>query len=115
MQLRTSAASIPEPHRRVPLRGIAFAALLLAYALLTIGVLVSPSPVLHLDSYLVDLHLWSKHPSYYPYIHTYVMFGQRGPATLAFLPFFLLAVWRRRTSEPLVVLATALVLLNISV
>ena len=43
------------------------------------------------------------------------MLGQRGPATLVFLPLFIWLAWRRRTTYPLVVLAVSLVLLNVSV
>lgn len=84
------------------------------YTLLTIGVLVQ-SPVLRFDTYLVDLHLWRSHPSWHPWIYYYVMFGQRGPATLVFLPFFLWVAWRKRTTQPLVLLVTALILLNFTV
>ena len=86
----------------------------MAYLLLTLGVLI-PSFVLSIDKYFVNLHLWGHHPAWYPWIHTYVMFGQRGPATLLFLPFFLWTAWRRRSTEPLVILVTALILLNLSV
>jgi undecaprenyl-diphosphatase len=43
------------------------------------------------------------------------MLGQRGPATLLFLPFFFWVAWRRRSTAPLVMLVTALILLNVSV
>jgi undecaprenyl-diphosphatase len=43
------------------------------------------------------------------------MLGQRGPATLVFLPYFCWVAWRTRSSRPLVMLGTALVLLNVSV
>lgn len=84
------------------------------YVALTISVLV-PSPVLSLDQYLAALHLKQNHPGYKPWINTYVIFGQRGPATLAFLPLFLWMAWRRRSMRPLLMLGTALVLLNVSV
>jgi membrane-associated phospholipid phosphatase len=73
------------------------------------------SPVLTLDTAFLDIHMQGHHPQYKPFIHTYVMFGQRGPATLVFLPFFIWVAWRRRTTEPLVLLVTALILLNLSV
>jgi len=95
-------------------RGLTFTGLLVAYVLLTLGVLI-PSFVLSVDKFFLDLHLWGQHPAWYPWIHTYVMFGQRGPATLLFLPFFLWVAWRRRSTEPLVMLVTALILLNVSV
>jgi membrane-associated phospholipid phosphatase len=88
---------------------------LIVYVALTVAVIVTPSPVLDLDSWFVGLHLWSSHPQYWTFIHTYVMLGQRGPATLAFLPVFIWVSVRRRSIEPLVMLGTALIALNLSV
>ena len=96
------------------MRGLTFTGLLVAYLLLTLGVLI-PSFVLSVDKFFLNLHLWGRHPGWYPWIHTYVMFGQRGPATLLFLPFFLWVAWRRRSTAPLVMLVTALILLNVTV
>lgn len=95
-------------------RAIALAVLLLLYVLLTLGVIFD-SPVLDWDKYLFDLHLHGHHPSWKPWIESYVMFGQRGPSTLVFLPYFVWTVWRRRSTGPLVLLVTALVVLNLSV
>ena len=91
-----------------------FWTLLALYLTLTVLVLV-PSPVLDLDQYLAGLHLKAAHPGWRPWINGYVMFGQRGPATLVFLPVFLWVAWRSRSKRPLVMLGTALVLLNVSV
>jgi membrane-associated phospholipid phosphatase len=113
--LRSASVSLPRTRIRVSWRGFLFALLTVAYILLTIAVLVPSSPALRLDTYLVNLHMWSHHPGWYPWIHTYVMLGQRGPSTLVFLPFFLWLAWRRRSSHPLVVLVTGLILLNVSV
>jgi membrane-associated phospholipid phosphatase len=99
---------------RVSARATTFWVLLALYVALTICVLV-PSPVLSLDQYLAGLHLKMHHPEYRPWINGYVMFGQRGPATLAFLPFFVWIAWRQRSKRPLVMLGAALVLLNLTV
>jgi undecaprenyl-diphosphatase len=99
---------------RVPVRAVAFWSLLALYLALTICVLV-PSPVLDFDQYLAGLHLKAAHPGWRPWINGYVIFGQRGPATLAFLPVFLWVAWRSRSKRPLVLLGTALVLLNLTV
>lgn len=99
----------------MPWRAIAFAALLAAYVLLTLGVLYT-SPVLTLDSYLLGLDLRHSLPeSWKKWISFYVAFGQRGPSTLVFLPFFIWIAWRTRSPRPLVLLGTALILLNVSV
>jgi len=84
------------------------------YVALTVCILV-PSPVLDLDQYLAALHLKAEHPGWRPWINGYVMFGQRGPATLAFLPLFIWVAWRTRSKRPLVMLGASLVLLNVSV
>jgi membrane-associated phospholipid phosphatase len=110
------AAPVTRPHTtvRVSARALAFWSLLAFYVALTVLVLV-PSPVLDLDQYLAGLHLKAAHPGWRPWINGYVIFGQRGPATLAFLPVFLWVAWRTKSKRPLVLLGTALVLLNLSV
>jgi len=96
-------------------RELAFAALILLYALLTIGVLVYPSPVLSIDQWWLDRHLWGAHPQYHWFVYHYVMLGQRGPTTIVFLPVVAYLAWRRRTSAPVVMFVTSLLLLNVSV
>jgi membrane-associated phospholipid phosphatase len=112
--LRAGSVTRPQFPARVSLRAVAFWTLLALYVALTICVLV-PSPILTLDQHLAGLHLKAAHPGFRPWINGYVIFGQRGPATLAFLPFFVWVAWRTRSKRPLVLLATALVLLNVSV
>lgn len=97
------------------MRGLVFALLVVLYALVIAGVIIDPSPVLSVDQWWLDLHQWAHYPQYHDFIAYYVILGQRGPATLAFLPVFVWVAWRRRTTEPLVLLATSLVLLNVSV
>ncbi len=101
--------------RSVPWHGLAFAAVFLAYVLLTIAILYQ-SPVLTFDKYLYDQHWRHAIPeSYFPWISAYVMLGQRVPATLLFLPWFIWVAKRDRSPRPLVLLGTSLVLLNVSV
>lgn len=111
---RVVTESVAESPRRISWRAVAFAVLLLAYILLTLGVIFR-SPVLSLDTDLVKLDLRHRYPEWKHPILDYVMFGQRGPATFAFLPYFLWVAWRRRSTQPLVLLGTALLLLNLSV
>lgn len=112
--MRAASRTPRQPTPRISPRGAAFAAVLVAYVALTICVLI-PSPILTLDQSLYDLHLLHNYPQYRGFIDWYVLFGQRGPATLAFLPFFLWLAWRQRSMRPLVMLVTALVLLNVTV
>lgn len=95
-------------------RTVAFWALLACYLALTCCV-VFHSPVLSLDELIAGLHLKMHHPGLRPWINGYVTLGQRAPATLATLPLFGWVAWRQRSMRPLVMLATALVLLNASV
>jgi undecaprenyl-diphosphatase len=99
---------------RVPVRAATFWAALALYLALTVLILV-PSPVLDFDQYLAGLHLKAAHPGWRPWINGYVIFGQRGPATLTFLPVFVWIAWRSRSKRPLVMLGSALVLLNVTV
>jgi membrane-associated phospholipid phosphatase len=114
LSVRSASAPLTNTLLRVSPRAATFWAVFAAYAALTVCVLFE-SPVLSFDTYLVNLHLWHRHPGYHPWINGYVMFGQRGPATLAFVPLFCWVAWRERSSRPLVMLGTALVLLNLSV
>lgn len=99
---------------RLPSRALTIWVTLALYLGLTVLILV-PSPVLDLDQFLAGLHLKAEHPGWRPWINAYVIFGQRGPATLAFLPLFIWVAWRGRSKRPLVMLVTSLVLLNLSV
>jgi membrane-associated phospholipid phosphatase len=100
---------------RIGWRPAAIGLLLVAYAVLTALVLISGSPLLRFDSYLKHLDLWYRYPGWHDAITYYVMLGQRGPATLTFLPFFIWVAWRQRSTAPLVLLGTALLWLNFSV
>ena len=93
---------------------LAFFWLLAAYVLLTLAV-VFKTPVLDIDADVVGLHLRQRYADLYPWLHTYVMLGQRGPATLATLPFFVWVAYRTRSARPLIMLGVALVVLNVSV
>jgi membrane-associated phospholipid phosphatase len=95
-------------------RAYTFAAVLVAYLLLIISVL-QPSVTLTIDRVVRHLYLYSSWPQGYHVLHPYVMFGQRAPATLAALPWFVWMAYRFRTARPLLMLGTALLVLNLSV
>jgi membrane-associated phospholipid phosphatase len=84
------------------------------YLALTLGVLFR-SPVIRFDSDLLRLNLREQYPGWRPWVRYYVIFGQRGPATLIFLPYFFWVAWRTRSTRPLVLLVSGLVVLNVSV
>lgn len=85
------------------------------YLAVTALVLVLHSPLLSLDAYLRGLHLHAHDPAWQPVIYAYVLLGQRGPSTLAFLPYFCWLAYRQRCTRPLVLLGAALLTLNASV
>jgi membrane-associated phospholipid phosphatase len=98
----------------VPWRLVVFGVVLLTYLVLTIGVL-HRSPLLTLDRDVFRLDLRQRYPEWFLGFHTYVMLGQRGPATLVALPWFVWRAWKGRSARPLVMLGTALLVLNLSV
>jgi membrane-associated phospholipid phosphatase len=102
-------------HFHISARGATFIGLMVLYAVVTTGIIIDPSPLLRIDYYWLNKHMWGKHPQYHWPVFYWVMLGQRGPATLAFLPLFIWTAWRRRTTQPLVLLVTSLILLNVSV
>lgn len=107
---RPAIGSLSRDQWRVAL----FCAVLALYLVVTLLIVVK-SPLLTLDTHLANMHFRRHFPGARPFIYYFVMLGQRGPATLLFLPYFLWAAWRRRSTTPIVTLVTALVLLNVSV
>lgn len=109
-------SELPQPARkRVAPRLFVLGGLSVLYVALTILVLVPHTFVLRFDQYLADLRIGEQHPQWHTFIFDYVMLGQRGPATLVFLPFFVWMAWRQRSTRPLVLLATGLLWLNLTV
>lgn len=103
-------------HRRLRLsrRGALFAVLGIAFVLLTLGVALR-TPLLRLDTDVMDLHLHERWPGAFGWVSNYVLLGQRGPSTLLALPWFLWRAWRSRSWRPVVTLGVALFLLNVGV
>lgn len=92
----------------------AFCAVLVAYVALTVAVVLR-SPLVDVDAAVVTLQLRHHYGQFYEFLHAYVVIGQRGPSTLIALPWFIWLARRRRSARPLVMLAVALVVLNVSV
>lgn len=114
MDHSSQAPRLPLRAVRVSWRVFAFAGLLLAYLVVIVGV-VHQSPLITLDRDVWHLNLRAHFPQWKPILNTYVMLGQRAPATMAALPWFVWMSWRFRTARPLLLLGTALVVLNLSV
>jgi membrane-associated phospholipid phosphatase len=100
--------------RRPSWRVLVFAALLVAYVVVTLGVIFR-SPILDLDNAIYQLHLRRHWHGWYHRVEIYVMLGQRAPSTLVALPWLAWRAWRARSPRPLVLLATALLVLNLTV
>lgn len=106
-------ATAPRPFH-IPRRTAAFLIVLAIYVVLILGV-IQWSPFLTIDRDVFRLDLPQRFPQWFPALHTYVMVGQRAPATLVALPWFVWRAWKSQSSRPLVMLATALLALNLSV
>lgn len=111
---RADSAGHASAQRRVPWRLIGFGAILVAYLLVTLGVIYH-SPILDLDHAIQQMHLRHRWHGWYHRVEIYVMLGQRAPSTLVALPWIAWCAWRSRSPRPLVLLATALLVLNLSV
>ena len=99
---------------RVDRRGVLFGVLGVLFVALTLAVALK-TPLLRLDTDVVDLHLRERWPGAFDWVNRYELLGQRAPSTLAALPWFLWRAWRSRSWRPLVTLGVALVLLNFGV
>jgi membrane-associated phospholipid phosphatase len=98
------------------LRWRIFAVLVVVYALMSWGVLVR-SPLISLDraTFNFALTLRTHHSQWYPFLNTYVLFGQRRPGMMTALPFVIWLTYRARNLRPLLVFVIALLILNLSV
>ena len=112
--MATTIARRTGGHVRLSARQVVLVVLALAFVLLTLGVVVR-SPLLTLDRDVFRLDLRQHYPAWFSTVHTYVMLGQRGPSTLVALPWFLWRAWKSRSARPLIMLGTALFVLNLSV
>jgi membrane-associated phospholipid phosphatase len=108
------ASRAPARSGAVPWRAATFVAVLVAYVALTLGIM-HQSPLLTVDRDLLHLQLRRNAPSWFPYLRTYVLLGQRGPSTLVALPWLAWRAWKTRSARPLLMLLTALIVLNLSV
>src|SRR5258708_5826177 len=107
----------PARHGRsggIPWRKIALVLVFLLYAAFTVAV-VKRTVLVRVDKYVFRLHLRDFHQAWYPWAHSFVSLGQRAPATLVALPWFVWISWKYRTPRPLIMLVTALLVLNVSV
>lgn len=95
-------------------RGVLFTALLALYVALTIAVLVG-SPLDGLDRWVRTLTVQRRSPGWRRFVLDYVMLGQRGPSTAVAMLWIAWLCHARRTLDPLIRIAVALLILNLSV
>jgi membrane-associated phospholipid phosphatase len=93
---------------------VIFVAVVTAYLALTVAVVVG-SPLDALDHAAAAMGLTHRFPKVTPWVFNYVIVGQRGPSSLVAGSYLAWRAWRLRSWRPLVMLMSALVLLNVGV
>ena len=109
----------PEPSNRIPPKRwsrqrVILVSVLAAYAALILAVVVG-SPLDALDHAAATMRLSDRFPKVTPWVFGYVIVGQRGPSSVVAALYLGWRAWRLRSWRPLVMLMTALVLLNVGV
>jgi membrane-associated phospholipid phosphatase len=84
------------------------------FAILTIGVLTG-SPLDTLDHWARELSVHHHNPAWKTFVLDYVLLGKRGPTTKIAFFWFLYLCWRRRSLDPMLVLASAVLMNNLFV
>ena len=115
--VRSAVPDRPAVQLRSPLTvwWVTLALVLLGDAVLTLAGICGWTPVDTLDQKIDLLNLRHRWPEVHRFFLDYVLLGQRGPSTFVTLPIFLWLCRSRRSFRPLVMLITALVVLNVSV
>jgi membrane-associated phospholipid phosphatase len=90
------------------------AVLVAAYVALTVAVVVG-SPLDVLDRRAAGLDFVRRWPNVAPWVTRYVVIAQRGPSAAVAGAYLCWRAWRMRSSRPVVMLVTSLLLLNVSV
>jgi membrane-associated phospholipid phosphatase len=85
-----------------------------AYVAIVIGV-VTTSKLVTLDWQVMLWRPYKQWPQIHAFLDYFVVLGQRGPTAVMVLAWLGWRAWRTRTLYPLLVLATSLLLLNITV
>jgi membrane-associated phospholipid phosphatase len=113
----TQAPSKTSPTRwfsRWPSDRVIFVSVLSVYVALTAAVVVG-SPLDALDHAAAAMKLSDRFPHVTPWVFNYVIVGQRGPSSVVAAVYLAWRAWRMRSWRPPVMLASALVLLNVGV
>ncbi|MGA5703032.1 phosphatase PAP2 family protein [Peterkaempfera bronchialis] len=110
-------AERPQERRRPPLtrtHKILFVVTLALYVVVVVGVLT--------NTWLVDLDWdamlakpYKRWPQLLPFLNVWIIVGQRGPSAIAACVWLVWRSYRTRSTRPLLVMAAALLLLNLTV
>jgi membrane-associated phospholipid phosphatase len=96
------------------LQQTALVATLIAYAALTVAVVVG-SPLDALDRAAASMRLAAHWPDAQPWVLRYVTLAQRAPSAIGAGLLVAWLAWRRRSWRPVILLTVSLLLLNLSV
>jgi membrane-associated phospholipid phosphatase len=92
---------------------ILFAGTAAFYLAVTVAVLTT-SPLVALDWQLMLLKPFERFPHWFDFFNGYVVLGQRGPSAIVAFAWLFWRAWRTRSWRPPLVLAVALILVNIT-
>jgi membrane-associated phospholipid phosphatase len=95
-------------------RKVLFSATAVVYAVIVAAVLRT-TELVRWDWQLMLFRPYKQWPEYHAFLDYFVVLGQRGPTAVLVAAWLGWRSWRQRTLRPLLVLATALLLLNASV
>ncbi|WP_377272384.1 phosphatase PAP2 family protein [Peterkaempfera sp. SMS 1(5)a] len=106
------------PERRWPpltrTHKILFGAVIVLYAVVVVGVLTN-SWMVALDWDTMLIRPYKRWPQLLPYLNVWIIAGQRGPSAIAACIWLVWRSHRARSMRPLLVMGTALLLLNMTV
>ncbi|GAB3112597.1 phosphatase PAP2 family protein [Streptomyces calidiresistens] len=97
-----------------PVRKALFGATAAFYTAIVAAVLTTSSLV-RLDWQVMFFRPYKQWPELHPFLDWFVVLGQRGPTAVLIAAWLGWRSWRQRTLRPLLVLGTALLLLNVTV
>ncbi|MFR9673948.1 phosphatase PAP2 family protein [Streptomyces sp. TR06-5] len=102
------------PPRMSRTRKVLFAATAAVYAVV-VGAVLLTTELVRWDWQLMLFRPYKQWPEYHAFLDYFVVLGQRGPTAVLVAAWLGWRSWRQRTLRPLLVLATALLVLNASV
>ncbi|MEV6107144.1 phosphatase PAP2 family protein [Streptomyces sp. NPDC051940] len=107
-------AGRPRPPRMTRARLWLLGSTAAVYVAIVVGVL-STSWLVRLDWQLMLFRPYKQWPEVHAFLDYFVVLGQRGPTALAVLCWLGYCAWRQHSLRPVLVLGTALLLLNLTV